>query len=196
YFRPKLSYHLVKIAYCPILPMIPKWRCPTKMKNKVRIGNVIIHSMNPEIFEGFLKLAVMHEKNPEKQVPKEDKSVMTKKFKVKVSPGRPLRVCTLKLQHVPGTVVRLTLLDNHGKKICTNFSYPSMLTKRSLFTRLKDVIDVRFDGWWRKYMIKLMELARIREDWDEWKRKKEIISRDFLNNETRSLKEDIKKSKQ
>jgi hypothetical protein len=33
-------------------------------------------------------------------------------------------------------------------------------------------LDVRFDGWWRKHMIKLMELDRIRTDVRDWNKKK------------------------
>jgi len=97
----------------------------------------------------------------------------TEMKRIKVSPSCALKVTTMQVEDVQGIVVRLYLLDEKGKQISHNFHFPAMEPNRSTSTRIKDTINARFDGWWRKYMIKLMEMQKLREDYRSWQAMKQ-----------------------
>ncbi|MFX0103710.1 MAG: glycoside hydrolase family 2 TIM barrel-domain containing protein [Candidatus Hodarchaeota archaeon] len=165
HFRPKLSSKLVKLAYSPILPMVRTWQKVRRRENYVR-GNVIVHNATQEPFSGKLVVEVVKKDKKAK-----DKLQYSKEMNINVSSQRPLKVMDVEVKKLQGTVVRLYLKDTQSNLIAKNFHYPSMEPLCSSSKRLMDTLNARFDGWWRKYMTKLMENEKIREELRIWKQK-------------------------
>ncbi|MHA1339820.1 MAG: glycosyl hydrolase 2 galactose-binding domain-containing protein [Promethearchaeota archaeon] len=164
YFRPKLAYKMLKIAYSPILPMVRNWKVENK-RDGILKGDLIVHSMLNKNFIGSLK--VIEEYNFTNKAKSINRS-LNEKIKFKIKPFGILKIGTIKFHAKQGNILRLVISDDLKQKISENFEFPSMMLSYSIFQKAKDFIDARFDGWWRKYMIKLMELERRREEYKIW----------------------------
>lgn len=166
--HPKLSYEMLKTSYKAILPMIQCWKKSNKGENW-RTGTIIIHNASQNVFHGSLQIDIK-QKDPNKKETAQE--IFSRKMEVTVNPDRPLKVGTLEVEAAKGKVIYLSLFNCKGEPFVRNFSYPAMEPLYSISKKFLSNIDVRFDGWWRKHMIKLMELDRIRTDVRDWNKKK------------------------
>ena len=60
------------------------------------------------------------------------------------------------------------ILALNQKEISRNFNYPNLEQPGMKMQYILDKINAPIDAWWRKYMIKGMELEKIREEKSEW----------------------------
>jgi hypothetical protein len=58
--------------------------------------------------------------------------------------------------------------------VASNFAYPLWEIPAPKSKRVFDSFNMRFDGWWRIHVTKLMELDKIREERPNWLRLKEL----------------------
>jgi hypothetical protein len=148
------------------------------------IGDVIIHNSSQDQFQGQLEIISAstihgfqdsHDSHDSCKNSAKNEYIFKSKRPLIIHPNRPLKVTSIVIIPTSGTVVRLKLYNQKGDLVGNNFSFPLMEPPRTLMQKILQKIDVRFDGWWRKYMIKLMELDRIKTDVRDWeiKRKKQ-----------------------
>ncbi|NMC05016.1 MAG: hypothetical protein GYA24_07390 [Candidatus Lokiarchaeota archaeon] len=166
HFQPKLAARMLETSYAPVLPMMRNWRS-TRAGRGWRRGDLVIHNATQDQFFGSVAVSIVHKdgkiRNP---------VLETENIKVSVSPGRPLLVRSLEGEAIPGTILLMRLSNAAGEHVVTNFSFPAMEVPRSRGDKLKDLLDARFDGWWRKHLTWLMEADRLRTDYKDWKARK------------------------
>ncbi len=168
-YHPKLAYKMMEMVYAPVLPLI-RYQQSSSGKNWQQ-ARIIVHNSTQVSFLGTLYLEVgqaIFTPNGTRQA----HSLYSEQWPLKVSPERSLAAGFLDVPSTPGTVIRMRLTDPGDHVIARNFSYPVMEPLQSTLQHLKDRVNVRFDAWWRKYMVKLMEIDRLRTEAKEWQRKK------------------------
>ncbi len=168
-YRLKLAAKVLAMVHAPVLPLIRYQRSGSG--KDLRQAEVIVHNASQADFRGTLHLEVGHAvlaPNGERHV----QVLHTEQSRVIVAPSRPLRVGFIDVPAAPGTIIRLHLAGPRDEVVARNFSFPAMEPPQSKLQWLKDHVNVRFDTWWRKYMVKLMEQDRLRTDAAEWRRKK------------------------
>lgn len=165
---PKFAYKMLKTSYKAILPMIQYWKKSFRGGNW-RTGTIIIHNASQNIFHGSILIEI---KNKDPNNCKNIEIEYSKKIDVTVNSDRPLKVGAIEVDATKGKLIHLTLFNCKDEPFVRNFSYPAMEPLYSISKKFLSKLDVRFDGWWRKHMIKLMELDRIRTDVRDWNKKK------------------------
>jgi beta-mannosidase len=160
-YHPKRSYGMMKQVFAPVLPMIRyQWN------GKNLTGSIIIQNCTQTPFTGQITVE-SNTSIPDLPAPFQKMCI--------IKPDRPL--CVKKFDLIPhsGMKLHLSLADPTGHVVATNFSLPMMERPATKLIRIKDLIDVRFDSWWRMRLTKLMELDRIKTDAQDYpKRKAEI----------------------
>lgn len=170
--RPKLATRFVQRAYAPVLPMVRSWRRVLGSKDR-REGDVIVHNATQAPFTGSLVLDIARRDGS-----RGDTIASSRVERVRVAPGRSIKAGTVTVDDAPGIVVRLRLIDDGGVHVAGNFHFPAMEPDRSLATRIGDTVNARFDGWWRRYMTRLMDVERRREEFKAWTKEKRNRGRD------------------
>lgn len=165
YLRPKLAYRMLQVAYAPVLPMVRYRRA--KAGGTLLEGALVVHNATGQPFHGRVVLSISR-KRPDRPT----ETLVRREYPVRASPDRALRVAPLRVESLPGTVVRLDLLARDGQVVTRNFSFPAMERPASRLQLARDGIDARFDGWWRRHMTKLMVMERLREERAEWERER------------------------
>ncbi|MHA1896047.1 MAG: glycosyl hydrolase 2 galactose-binding domain-containing protein [Promethearchaeota archaeon] len=163
-------------------------------------GDVIIHNNSIMDFSGRLEIVleiipaeVYMKLKTRKFIPLDyliehngayTKEILNKSLRVKAKSSIKVARIEFSFMQREVPIIRLRLYSDNkkntenadgggGNMLIENIAEPLIEPVQNLRTKLtvlKDMIDARFDGWWRKYMIKLMELERIREDHQEWRR--------------------------
>jgi hypothetical protein len=109
------------------------------------------------------------------EVLKDKQQITEYKWNLTIPALTVVKIKTLTMPSELGTLVRLKYKDSITQQTGENFHFPAMEQYREKSSRIKDLINVRFDGWWRKHMTKLMELDRIRTEVKDWDRKKKLM---------------------
>ncbi|MHA1848194.1 MAG: glycosyl hydrolase 2 galactose-binding domain-containing protein [Promethearchaeota archaeon] len=170
YLNPKISYQVLKKAYSPILPFMRYNLQKFLGKSDTIKGRLIVHNISHQDIKGTLHVTIQFGKKSIKG--ESNKNVHEESFKIHVSPDKPLLVKTFKIQHHPKTIIKMRIVDENNQVISKNFSIPALELPESTTSKIKDTFEIWFDRGWRKYMIKLMEMERIREELKEWNVKK------------------------
>ncbi len=168
-YRPKLAAKMLAMVYAPVLPMIRYQRSGSG--SEWSRANVIVHNATQIAFSGTVSLEVGHvARTPGGE--RRFQMLHSGQSRVTVAPSRPLRAGFVDVPAAPGTVIRLRLVNAQDDVVAGNFSFPAMEPPQSKLQWLADRVNVRFDTWWRKYMVKLMEIDRVRREAVEWRQKK------------------------
>lgn len=173
-FQPKLGAKMVKCVYTDILPIIRNWK-PVKHGSIRRTADLIVHNASIHEFKGRFTMEITR-KNPNHSQSQEEPILEKKSVPIVVFPSRPLRIGTVEVDAIPGTIVRTMVFDNTNRKVGWNIHFPAMEPVRSWIHKWLDKLDVHFDGWWRMHMTSLMELDRIRSDVKDWNQKKQYYT--------------------
>jgi len=162
--RSKLAYTALKHLYKPILPMIRNWSKMDKISGE-RTGDVLIHNGLQLSTKGTLHVTIHKRKEQVKEF----------KWNLSIPALTVMKIRTISMSSELGTVLRLRYWDEKTHETGENFQLPAMEPYREVSSRIRDLIDVRFDGWWRKRLTRLMEQDRLRTDMGDWVKSKKMM---------------------